>query len=76
MTKRVYAEIPKFKRVEATLREAVNGFRPALMEIDRALAGRRTAAEEALLKSVRHQTEQAQKQASQVLHRLYAEVEG
>lgn len=73
---KLYADIPKFKKVEAALREAVAGFRPALAEIERALAGRRSSEEEALLKSIRDQTIKAQDHAKQVLHRLYVEVDG
>jgi hypothetical protein len=48
MARRIYSAIEKFKRVEVALRSATNGFRAALAEIDRALAGPRTAEELAL----------------------------
>jgi hypothetical protein len=76
MSKRVYSEIPKFKKVEATMRQAVNGFRPALLEIERALKRPRSPEERALLKSIRDQTLKAQDNLRQVIHRLYVEVDG
>ncbi len=75
MARRVYSAIPKFNRVEAALREATNGFRTTLGEIDAALAGPRSETEKALLRSIRDQTARVHQDARTVLGRLYDEVE-
>jgi len=76
MARRIYSAIEKFKRVEVALRSATNGFRAALAEIDRALAGPRTAEELALLRSIRDQTARLQDESRIVIGRLYQEVQG
>jgi hypothetical protein len=75
MAKRIYSEIPKFKKVEASLRVVANSFRPVLHEIDAALAGPRKPDEEALLRTIRDQTIKARDHTMQVLHQLYVEVD-
>ena len=76
MARRVYSDIPKFKRVEAALRQAVRSFALVEGEIDTALGGPRTQEETALLKSIRDQVGRVRQDASKVLHRLYVEVDG
>ena len=76
MARRLYSDIPKFKRVEASLREAVRSVAMVEGEIDAALSGRRTKEETALLNSIRDQVSSVRDNASKVLHRLYVEVDG
>lgn len=49
----IYSAIPRFKRIEAALREALNAQRSVLREIDQAAAGRRTREDAELLNELR-----------------------
>lgn len=73
---RVYSEIPKFKRVEASLREATNAYRRVIAEIDKALAGRRTAKETDALVDLRKRCSTFHKESLAVLGGFYDTVEG
>lgn len=76
MKGRSYSAISKFKRVEASLREARNGISASLREINRALDGPRTDEERALLASARDQVMQVREGMRAVLWRFWGEVEG
>ena len=75
MARRVTSAIPKFKQVELKLRNATNGFRDTVEEIDVALGKRRSESEIALLRSIRDQVMRLRQDAQAVLHRLYSEVD-
>ena len=50
---RIYADIPKFKRVEAALRGVAVGEKGVIAEIDRALSAQRTKGEREVLNRLR-----------------------
>ena len=62
--------------MEAALREATNGYRTAMAEIDAALAGPRTAGERAFLRSVREECAGLHKESVAVVGRLISEASG
>ena len=58
---RIYADLPKFKRVHQALMETARQYDVAIREIDKALAGNRTASEKAALKRLRKRSEAIKK---------------
>ena len=50
---RIYADIPKFKRIEAALREVAGAQQRAIADLDKALSARRTEQEAGTLGQLR-----------------------
>lgn len=71
MARRVYADIPRFKKAEAAVRAVGLAGRAAREEIDRALAGKCNATEQAALEQVLKDLDAIHGQAQTALHHLY-----
>lgn len=76
MAARLYADIPRFKKIEARLRSAVRDITLALQEIEIALnAPRSSDADKAVLRRIGDQTRRVQHDSKQVLRQLYVEAD-
>lgn len=75
MTK-IYAEIPKFKRIEASLRATTVSYRKVMDEIDKASSGQRTDEERKLLQKIRQECLELQQKTRDLITNLYIGVEG
>ncbi len=71
MAKKAYADIDRFKKVEAAVRAAAQAHRAAVAEIDTALAGKRSDADRALLKAAKADCERLYAETRGILHRLF-----
>ncbi len=67
----MYSGISKLKRIEMYLRRVVGGYNKVTEEIDRALSAKRTKQETALLRSIRQECLELQKQSAKVVQHLY-----
>jgi len=75
MMARVYSNIAKFKRVEASFREAANAWPKAIKEIDEAMSGRRTNAELATLTWLRDQCVRFRQESIDLMGQFYDRVD-
>ena len=67
----IKSQAEKFKRVEVTIRQTLQNFTKATIEIDKALQGKRTSKEIELLESIKEDWNNLHKQAQDILMRLY-----
>ena len=67
----IQPQAEKFKRVEITIRQALQHFAKASAQIDKALQAKRTSNEIELLESIKEDWNDLHKQAQDVLMRLF-----
>jgi hypothetical protein len=72
---KVYAEIPKFKRIEAALRKIALSCYDAKIEIDTALNAKRSKQEKELLSNIQNQCLELRDQVRALISKLYSGVE-
>lgn len=72
---RVDSNVPKFKRIEAKIREAANAQREAIAEIDDALAVKRSDNERQILAGIRRRIADCHANMRQVHHDFFVAVD-
>ena len=72
---RVYASIPKFKRIEASLRGTIIAYGKVINEVNTALMGPRADEEIILLNSISKECSELQQKSRDLLKQLYREVD-
>ena len=68
---RLYADIPKFKRLEFTLRKAMGEYNMAIGEVDRLLASKKPPKESEGLIQVRSECEELLERSRLVVRHVY-----
>lgn len=71
MVKRLYADIPRFKKVERAMRKAVAECAALLAEVETASAGKRSPQETAVLDAIRWEAKAAHDRIKASIHSLY-----
>ena len=72
---RIQAQSKKFGSVEVAMRVTLRRFTEVTEQFDKALAGKRTPAETALLQSIKSEWVELHKQAQKLVLRLFDEAE-
>lgn len=67
MPRRIYSDLPKFKRIHERLMTTLRVYDDAIGEIDKALEGRRTAPEREVLQTLRRTCLSQKKQAADTI---------
>jgi len=72
---KIYTTIPKFKRIELSLRETIIAHRKVIDEIDKALSSNRTDEERKLLHTIRQECLELQKKSRELHANFYVSIE-